>query len=59
MFGLRGVETEGADSDSGRSEHASSSKTTEGDSDTGQDHVVPAADGFQDGDLKRRVAGRA
>lgn len=59
VFELRGAETEGADSDSGRSEHAVSSKTTERDSDTGRDHVVPPADGFQDGDLKRRVAGRA
>lgn len=54
-FGLRGVETDSGDSDSGRSEHASRRKTTEGDSDAGKDDLVPAADGG----VKRRLAGRA
>ncbi|KAF3387229.1 hypothetical protein F1880_001034 [Penicillium rolfsii] len=62
-FGLRGVETDGVDSDSGKSGSASSSKSPERSQDTERDRKTPAADGSTasgtDGDLKRRATGRA
>jgi hypothetical protein len=62
-FGLRGVETDGVDSDSRKSRSASRSKSPERSQGTGRENKTPSADGstssVTDGDLKRRVTGRA
>jgi hypothetical protein len=62
-FGLHGVETDGADSDSGKSGSATSSKSPERSQDAGRENKTSATDGSTssgtDGDLKRRGSGRA
>ncbi|KAJ5439847.1 uncharacterized protein N7458_010845 [Penicillium daleae] len=54
-FGLRSVETDAGDSDFGKSGNAPSSKSTRREQDSERENMDPAADG----DVKRRVTGRA